>query len=87
MVIILRSTTRTPISLLLEPPISKVKLVKKKSLTTPEGKIVPNKLPTTPPIIAPQNSPTTIREISLFFIIKFQFLIDNYFSDVLEANK
>ena len=56
-----KSITTTPDSSPRLLPISNVKLVKKKSLTTPSGNDHPNRLPITPPITAPKNSPIIIQ--------------------------
>lgn len=68
--IILKSIIKTPGSPLLVPAISKFKLVRKKSLTTPFGNSHPIKFPITPPIIAPEKRPIIISGISRFFIIE-----------------
>ena len=55
-----RSIIKMPDSLPTNPPKSKFIDVKKKSLTTPSGRISENTFPNTPPKIAPTNNEITI---------------------------
>ena len=59
-VITLRLIIKTPDSLPTKPPKSKFIDVKKKSFTTPSGRIRENIFPNTPPNIAPTNNEMTI---------------------------
>ena len=65
-IITLRLIIITPDSLPTSPPKSKFIDVKKKSLTTPSGRISENTFPKTPPKIAPTNNEIIINSISIY---------------------
>ena len=76
---ILKSITIIPNSLPKLLPTSNVKLVRKKSYTTPSGNIHPIRFPITPPITAPENRPIAISEISrfrIFYVLIFECILD-----------